>query len=254
MSESYVRTTINGGLVIREPKNGLRFGTDALLLAAFAHGHLGKGTCADFGTGSGILPLLLLSAGAKNAFTAVEIQPDYACLAEENARSNGFSERIRVVNGDVREYRSLFSAGSVSAVLSNPPYFPEGSGRPNRFAEKQIARHAETLTVAQMAEAAQWALKSGGKLFCVFLPSGLTSLLSALRACSLEPKRIRFVAPTLREKPSLVLVEAKKGASEGLIAEPLFPLYRDAEHRSDSDEIIRVRRLFLEERTEETES
>ena len=247
--DEYVQTTINGGLIIREPKNGLRFGTDALLLAYFAHGHLGRGPCADFGTGSGVLPLLLLSAGCRNVFTAVEIQKPYAVLAEENARANGFGDAVQVIGGDLRSYRSLFASGRFSSVLCNPPYFPFGSGRPNGSPEKQISRHADTLTVGQMAEAAGWALKSGGKLFCVYLPSGLVALLSALRANGLEPKRIRFISPTLAEKPSLVLVEAKKDAAEGLVTEAPFPVYTDRPHRTPSVEMEEVRRLFLDGRT-----
>ncbi|MBO4366661.1 MAG: methyltransferase [Clostridia bacterium] len=246
----YVQTTINGGLTIREPKDGLRFGTDALLLAGFACGRLGKGPCADFGTGSGVLPLLLLSAGSRNTFTAVEIQEPYAALAEENVRANGFSSSVRVLPGDLRDHRALLPAGAFSSVLCNPPYFPFGSGYPNRCPEKQISRHAETLTVAQMAEAAGWALRSGGKLFCVYLPSGLVSLLTALRANALEPKRLRLVSPTLAEKPSLVLVEAKKDAAEGLVTEAPFPLYLDGSHRTPSSEMEEIRSLFLDGRAE----
>ena len=244
----YVQTTINGGLIIREPKDGLRFGTDALLLAGFARGHLGRGPCADFGTGSGVIPLLLLSSGSRNVFTAVEIQEPYANLAEENVRANGFEGSVRVLEGDLREHRALLPAGRFSSVLCNPPYFPFGSGRPNRSPEKQISRHAETLTVAQMAEAAGWVLKSGGKLFCVYLPGRLVPLLTALRANALEPKRIRFVSPTLAEKPSLVLVEAKKDAAEGLVTEAPFPMYLDGLHRTPSKEMEEIRRLFLDGR------
>ena len=165
--EEYLETSINGGLILKERKDGLRFGTDALLLAAFAAGHLGKGVCADFGTGSGVLPLLMLSAGCVNSFLAYEIQDTLASLAAENAGINGFSDRITVVRGDLREYRALLPCGSFSSVLSNPPYFPADCGKKNRADEKQIARHADTLNAVQLAEAAGWSLRSGGKLFCV---------------------------------------------------------------------------------------
>lgn len=242
--DGYVQTRINGGLLLKERKDGLRFGTDALLLASFAHGHLGKGPCADFGTGTGVLPLLLLSAGCRNRFDAYEIQETYVRLAEENASSNGFSDRMRVVEGDLRGYRTLLPREGYSAVLCNPPYFGSGNGKKNRAEEKQIARHADTWTVGQFADAAGWALRPGGKLFCVFLPSRLSPLLSALRSASVEPKRLRLVTPSVSERPSLVLLEAKKDAAEGLIVEPAFPLYGGRDRAKPSEEMEGVYRLF----------
>ena len=47
------------GLRIIQKEKGFRFGMDAVLLADFARVDA-KDTVADFGTGTGILPLLLL--------------------------------------------------------------------------------------------------------------------------------------------------------------------------------------------------
>lgn len=231
--DGIIETRVNGGLSLLEPERGQRFGTDALLLAAFARGHFGKGRCADFGTGSGILPLLLLSAGSGNDFSAYEIQELYARLASENAERNGFGDRMTVFRGDLREHRTLFPCGAFSSVISNPPYFPAGSGIRSGAPERQIARHAETLTAEDLCAAVSWGLKSGGKFFCVYLPSGTAVLFHALRAAGVEPKRLRPVAPSPGEPPSLILVEAKKNAAPGLIFEKTFFIY-EADDSADS--------------------
>ena len=64
MESERLETEINGGLVLSEYRSGIRFGTDALLLASFARERVKRGVCADFGTGSGVLPLLLLAGGS----------------------------------------------------------------------------------------------------------------------------------------------------------------------------------------------
>lgn len=229
-------TTINGGLLLREYREGIRFGTDALLLAAFASERIGNGICADFGTGSGILPLLLLASGSRAHFLALEIQEKYVLLARENVLQNGFSDRVEVKQCDLRAYRDVLPAGGMDSVISNPPYLKTDCGKKNLTAEKRIAWHEEHLRVDELAAAAAWALKSGGRFFCVYLPSRMVSLFSALRAHALEPKRLRPVAPSPTEKPSLLLLEAKKGASEGLEILPTLFLYQDETHRKEGEE------------------
>lgn len=230
-------TQINGGLTLCEYREGIRFGTDAFLLADFARGRLGSGLCADFGTGSGVLPLLLAKGGSKARFVAVELQEAYAALAKENVSRNGFADRIEVVCGDLRRHRELFVSGSMSTVISNPPYLPKGCGKQNLADEKRLAWHDDSLTVTELADAAAWALKSGGKFFCVYLPSRLAGLFAALRGRAIEPKRVRLVAPSQEEAPSLVLVEAKKDAAEGLVWMPNLHLYTDRTHAHESGEL-----------------
>lgn len=66
-------TVINSRLRLSEYTEGIRFGTDALLLAAFVSGSARK-RCVDLGTGSGVIPLLLLSAGKCGRACGIEIQ------------------------------------------------------------------------------------------------------------------------------------------------------------------------------------
>lgn len=244
MEYGLVETAVNGGLTIKEYREGIRFGTDALLLAHFAAERLGKGVCADFGTGSGVLPLLLSAAGCKCSFLAVEIQEKYASLARENALANGFGEKISVLQGDLRAYRDLFPAGSLQAVVSNPPYLPAGSGKQNLAVEKRTAWHDDTLPGETLAQAASWGLSTGGKFFCVYLPSRMAGLMDALKRNRLEPKRMRLVVPAHGEAPSLLLLEARKDGAEGLEILPELPLYTDATRKEESAELLQIKDFY----------
>ncbi len=239
-----VETAINGGLLLQEYAQGIRFGTDALLLAAFVRDRAPGGLCADFGTGSGVIPLLLAGSGWNCEYLGVELQEKYARLAQENVRRNGFEGRIRILQGDLRAYRGLFPAGSCSTVVSNPPYLPAKGGKQNLAEEKRLAWHDETLTAEELASAAAWALKSGGRFCCVYLPSRLAGLMTALKSHALEPKRMRLVAPSPGGTPSLVLLEAKKDAAEGMEILPVLYLYRDGSHEELSKEHKELYKLF----------
>lgn len=243
MEGERLETGINGGLVLSEYRSGIRFGTDALLLASFAQECVKRGVCADFGTGSGVLPLLLLAGGSRARFLAVELQERYVSLARENVERNGFADSVEVLCGDLRAYRTLLPAGGADSVVCNPPYLPADCGRKNQAAEKRIAWHEDCLPVEALAGAASWILRPGGNFLCVYLPSRLTSLLCALRENRLEPKRLRWVAPSPGEAPSLLLLEAKKDAREGMRVLPSLYLYRDGTHAEKSAELERISAL-----------
>lgn len=219
--------TVNERLRLIRRKTGLTFGTDAFLLAAFVRPQPGE-RAVDLGSGTGILSLLLCAKEKVRAVTAVELQPVYADLTRRNAALNGMADRIAVVTGDVRTFGQRESAGEVGLVVSNPPYMRAGSGRPNRFGEKEFARHETAGGIADFCAAAGRVLRTGGRFCVVWKPERLRELFTALTDNRLEPKRMTLLHADATHKPSAVLVEAVQGAAPDLrITPPLF-LYEEA--------------------------
>ena len=70
------------GLRILQKTTGFRFGMDAVLLADFARVEA-RDRVADFGTGTGILPLLLAGRGRGTHIDALAIRPDMADMARQ---------------------------------------------------------------------------------------------------------------------------------------------------------------------------
>lgn len=205
-------TEIHSGVWLTEYRDGLLFGTDALLLSRFVRG--GKGMRGvDIGSGSGALSLILLAENKASSMTGLEIQPRFAALSERNAKQNGFADRYKAVCGDARRVRDFFSAERADFVVSNPPFMKAASGKPNPSEAKRVARHEEYLPADELCKAASYLLRFGGAFYTVYRPERLCTLLCAMRERRLEPKRISFALSG--EKASLVLVEAKKGAAEG---------------------------------------
>lgn len=214
--------TVNEHIRLIQKKQGLTFGTDAFLLAAFVKS-APKVHAIDLGSGTGILPLLLLAKGKVKCATAVEVQPAFADLIVRNAKLNGFGDKIAPLCADVRTLRPENIGGEVGLVISNPPYMKCTSGRRNESDEKYIARHEVCGNIADFCACASRLLKHGGKFVCVWRPDRLTDLLCAMQSSRLEPKRMTFVHADAESEPCSVLIEAIKGGAPSVrISKPLI--------------------------------
>jgi len=203
---------INENLTIIEKVGGLTFGTDAYLLSAFVK--RGK-NAADLGSGTGVAALLCLARNKADHFYTVEIQQSFADLIERNAKNNGFSDKVSVINKDIRNVTEI-PVESLDYVISNPPYMSAVSGFGNNNDEMNIARRELNGTISDFCNTASKLLKYGGIFYTVFRPDRLSELFSALCDNNLEPKKLVTVYSDSSSKPCLVLVESKKGASHGL--------------------------------------
>lgn len=214
--------TVNEHIRLIRKKNGLTFGTDAYLLAAFVRPQSGV-HAVDLGSGTGILSLLLCARDKVRSVTAVEIQPAFAELIGRNAALNHMEDRLTVLSADVRHLTAQDTGGEVPLVISNPPYLRMGTGRSGRFPEKEIARHEVAGTVADFCAAAGRVLRTGGRFCVVWKPERLRELFSAMAENRLEPKRMTVVHADGQHPPCAVLVEAvKDGAPDLRITPPLF--------------------------------
>ena len=212
---------------LSQKKQGLTFGTDAYLLAAFIRPNR-NAHAIDLGSGTGIIPLLLCVRDKIKSATAVEIQPTFADLIQRNAELNGMSHRIEVCNADVRELTSTKFGRQVELVCTNPPYLKTHAGKANQAQEKEIARHEVCGNIFDFCAAASRLLKTKGRFACVFRPERLSELFAAMQTNRLEPKRMVMVHADETSAPCMVLVEAVKDAAPALTVEPPLFLYAPA--------------------------
>ncbi len=81
---------------------------------------LGSPRIADIGTGSGNIACALAKSLPTSTIWAGDVSQAALAVAEENARSLGFVERIRFVCGDM--LAPLADGGPFDVLVSNPPY------------------------------------------------------------------------------------------------------------------------------------
>ena len=216
---------VNENLRLIQKINGLTFGTDAFLLAAFAR-PMPRACAVDLGSGTGIIPLLLVTKRKIASATAVEIQPSFADLIERNAAINGLSDKISPLCADLRDLTAAKLGKEFELVTANPPYMRTDSGKRNEADEKYIARHEVCGNIGDFCFAAARLLKHGGRFLTVWRPDRLSELFGALSEAKLEPKRMTAVYADLQSEPCMVLTEAVKGAAPSMRVTPPLILYR----------------------------
>lgn len=225
-----------GGPRYRQSEH-FKLSTDSVLLADFAQVR-GAKRGIDLGCGSGILSLLLAEKSAGLSMTGLELLPEAAAAARENAARNGPGGRIEVIEGDIRQHRALFRAGSFDLAVSNPPYFPAERGAVAPRADRAAARAEASCSLSELCDAAAFLLRTGGSFFLVHRPERLSELCACLSAHGLEPKRLRLVCHRADSAPSLILLEARRGGKPGLQIEPMLVL--TAADGTESEEVRRI--------------
>lgn len=213
---------VRDGLKIIQKPGGFCFSMDAVLLANFATVKKDD-IVADLGTGSGVIPLLLTTRKKARRIYGLEIQPDAINRAVRSVAGNSLSGLIEIIRGDIKEAVMTLGPGKFDLVTSNPPYMPTGRGEINPADELAVARHEISCTLDDVIGAGAGLLNSHGRLAVVHRPERLADLLHLMKQYRLEPKRLQTVYPKPGRKPTMVLVEAVKGARPDLsIIPPLF--------------------------------
>ena len=236
---------------LEQPQGSLRFGADALLLAAYAaHGVEGMNearrkqlTAAELGCGCGAALLALALRCDTVTGLGLEREAPLVQAATANALRLGLADRLHFAQADLAD-RALLAAlpdlpgvngckaGSLDLVLANPPYSVEGRSSQSHMRERALrgtqgAHVAENRTqvLKVFCRAAAGLLRHQGYFFCIYDALALPHLSSALDAAGfglrgLLPVRAYASRPALR-----VLVLARKNAAHQCAIEAPLTLH-----------------------------
>ena len=209
------------GLQIIQSAKEYRFTTDAVLLANYCRDLTNK-LCVEFGTGTGVISLLLAKKKHPKRIVAVEIQPQLADIAQRNVQLNGLQDVITVVNGDLKEAHKLVN-GVADAVVCNPPYRKVGSGERQLSANIALCRHEISATLADVVNSAAKVLNNKGSFYLVHQADRLCEIVTLCKDNGIAVKDILPVCPTPQKQPTLVLVRGvKQGQSECVLHAPMY--------------------------------
>lgn len=233
-----------GGLKIYRDTQGFCFGTDAVLLSWFAGLKKARKIC-DLCTGTGIVAFLLSHKLPGAEICGVDILPQSVQLAQEAARLNGLSQRVTFLQADVKEIRTVLDAGRCDLVCVNPPYWSVGSGAAARAEDQKAARMEFSCTFDDVAAAAAFLLKQGGRFCLIHRAERMVDVLASMRRFGLEPKELCMIVPKQGAAPKLFLCEGKKGGAAGLKIVPNLVLYDD-----DGAESAQLRQIYGKEPVE----
>lgn len=232
----YSYEKIGGGITIKVSDNHT-FGTDSFLLSYFATPK-NKDKVCDLGTGCGIVPLLWFREPATTpAYAyALDIQPQAIDQLKESL-SISKVENFQPVLGDLKDIKELLPAGELDVVTCNPPYKAEGTGVMSTSSADKVARHETMCSIDDVASAAAWLLRFGGRFAICQLPERLPDVITAMRSNGIEPKRMRFVQNDPYSAPWLVLVEGRRGGKPFLTVEAPLIMRENGNPSKEMDKI-----------------
>lgn len=211
------------GLKIIQNKNLFCFGTDAVLLHHFVEPKNLK-KVVDFGTGTGILSVLLGGKNKNIEVFALEIQPALFEMATRSVKMNNLSN-VHIINGDLKDAYKL--VGRCDAVMCNPPYEKCGSALSSENNSHKIAREEICCNFDDIAKSAGQVLGDGGSFYFIHRAPRFTEITQTLKKYNLMPKKVRFIHGKKNTEAKYFLCCAKKGGREYLTVMPPLIVHKD---------------------------
>lgn len=226
-----------GGLRIIQNPEWFCFGIDSVLLSNFSKVKRGD-LIVEFGTGTGIIPLLLAGKTPVGKIKAFEIQEEVAQMAARSVEMNGLTDRIEIISDSLENAHNYVGKSNVDVVITNPPYFKANGGIKSENDVKMVSRHEVHCTLDSIISSATSILKPGGSFFMVHRPDRLVDIIWNMKKCGLEPKEIRFVQPSIYKAPNILLIKGVRGGGSELRFHKPLIVYK--ENGEFSDEIFEI--------------
>ncbi len=152
---------------IQQDKCAMKVTTDGCLFGSFIPTHSNEKEnlkVLDIGTGTGLLSLMIAQKKQQALIDAIEIDKDAFEQAAANITTSPWSDRIKVIHADVREFES---ETQYDAIISNPPFYEKELKAGDE--KKNIAHHNEGLLFSELLSVIKKMLSRDGT-FYLLLP------------------------------------------------------------------------------------
>jgi tRNA1(Val) A37 N6-methylase TrmN6 len=240
--ETTVDNFLNGSVQIEQPVEGYRAATDPVYLAASIPAVSGD-RILDVGCGVGAASICLGARVVDVDLTGVELQQEYATLANANANRNGQTLTVECANLAILPGK--LRALSFDHVMTNPPFFASDTLSAPIQKSKALA-HVETMDLDAWIAISLKRLKSRGSFTIIHLAERLPTILSAMdMACG--DIRVLPIAARNGRAAKRVLVQGTKTSKAPLkLLAPLVVHDGDI-HDRDGDDYSTTTRQILRE-------
>ncbi len=226
---------LGGALQLWQPRHGYRAGVDPVFLAACVPARAGQAVL-ELGCGAGAAILCLGRRIDGLHLVGVELQDDYAQLAERNADNNGLA--LEVIRADLTALPTDLRQRQFDHIIANPPYFRAGAHTGATDPGRQTALGGETLLADWIAVAAK-RLAPRGALHMIQRTDRLPEMLAACAGKLGSLEVLPLVARTGRA-PDLVILRARKGGRAAFRLHAPLILHAGDRHDRDGDSYLPV--------------
>ncbi len=203
---------LDGRVILHQPAEGYRAAVDPVLLAAAVRpkGDGRDERALDLGCGVGAAMLCLAARVGTLHIDGLELQGELARLAEQNIAANGFSDRMRVFEGDLLNPPTAIQAEAYHHVFANPPYMSGDRGNHPPNASKRIAHVESDADLEDWVDAALKFCRPKGSVTFIHRADRLAELLIGLEGRAGEIT-VFPLWPKDGEIANRVIVRARKG-------------------------------------------
>jgi tRNA1(Val) A37 N6-methylase TrmN6 len=222
---------LGGRLVLRQPRDGYRAGTDPLLLAAACRAEPGQ-SVLDLGCGVGAAGLCLAARVPDLDLHGLEAQERYADLARQNAASANLRATIHL--GDLTSPPAALRELSFDHVILNPPYHAPDTPASPRL-DRDLANRESATNLAAWIDTALKRLKPQGEVTLIHRAERTVEILAALSERSGDIRLLPLQARANRPAKRVVL-RARKGARGPFGIAPPFIIHAGPQHLADTDD------------------
>ena len=197
---------LGGRIWFRQPATGYRSAIDPVFLAAAVPAKPGQ-RVFEMGLGAGAAALCLLARVPGCTVVGAEPDPALRGLALENARANGLEDRLTAV---AKMEKPGGAEGPFDHLMTNPPFWADGSGNRSPDPRKARANHEGDLPIAQWADRICLLGRPKATVTTIYAAARLDELLAALAAQAGGPE-ILPLWPKAGREAKRVLVRARIG-------------------------------------------
>ncbi len=208
MAERIDKIHIKGYSIIQD-KSAFCYGIDAVLLADFALKMQQTKNCTtfvDLGCGNGIIPILLCAQKKELSGSGLEIQPKMADMARRSVELNFLSNKIKIVEGDIKKTEQYFEKACADFVTSNPPYMIVSRGRQSENSAKMIARQELLCNLGDVVNSARFLLKEDGSFCMIHRAERKEEIFSCLKKNGFNDILWQEVRPNEKKASVLILI------------------------------------------------
>lgn len=161
----------------------MKVGNDATLLGSLVETLFEPTRILNVGTGCGILALMMAQKYRNAIIDAIDIDKQTVETAASNFKRSVWHDRLHSIETSFQQC-STTEKNLYDLIVSNPPYFT--NSLKNESPRKTIARHDDTLPLAELFENARRLLHAEGTLVIIMPTSGKESVLTTAEACGLH--------------------------------------------------------------------
>ena len=192
---------------IQDDRCAMKVGTDGVLLGAWAEtpprpSPQGRETAQgreirilDVGTGSGLIARMLMQRCPEAEVEGIDIDE----AAVEQARENG----VNAYCSSLQDWQ-----GSYDLIVSNPPYFQNSLKNPDKG--REMARHTDTLSYAELIQHSARLLQEGGRLALILPAEAENEIRQLAAAADLFLTHVTRVYSKENRPPKRILIAFRK--------------------------------------------